>query len=67
VGRRSRAPAPRWPWASFFRPYRALRGTGGILPPDFSKNVQSPGSRPPGGYSLGLRVAVRRTAPTFLQ
>ncbi|HVN82416.1 MAG TPA: hypothetical protein VMW38_25745, partial [Terriglobia bacterium] len=44
VGRRSRAPAPRWPWASFFRPYRALRGTGGILPPDFSKNVQSPKS-----------------------
>ncbi|HVN80586.1 MAG TPA: hypothetical protein VMW38_16435, partial [Terriglobia bacterium] len=42
VGRRSRAPARRWPWASFFRPYRALRGTGGILPPDFSKNVQSP-------------------------
>ena len=24
---------------------RALRGTGGILPPDFSKNVQSPAHR----------------------
>ncbi|MCI0621219.1 MAG: hypothetical protein L0387_06050, partial [Acidobacteria bacterium] len=35
------APAPRLPWATFWRPSRAFRGSGGLLPLHLWKNVQS--------------------------
>ena len=34
------------PGLRFFRPYRALRGTSGILPLDLSKIVQTPDPSP---------------------
>jgi hypothetical protein len=34
------------PWANFFRPYRALRGSSGFVPLRFCENVQTPALPP---------------------
>jgi hypothetical protein len=50
------------PWANFFRPYRAFRGTSGILPLSFPKNVQSPD---PSAEALGYSRAPFRSGFSY--